>query len=97
MGKKNGRLFLNIPDEFFDKAREALAPQLEAKAREVAASVDGKTGVLVRKDRKGRPVALVTLMEPDGVRRQVREGVLTRAAAQAGLDVRRYTAKEGGG
>lgn len=96
MGGKNGKLFLNIPEDWFDQVREAMIPELESAANRVASRVDGKTGVRMQRDRKGRPVALITLQEPNGVLRQVKRGVLTRAAAQEGLDVRRYTAKGGG-
>lgn len=96
MGGKNGKLFLNIPEDWFDQVREAMIPELESAANRVASRIDGKTGVRIQRDRKGRPVALITLQEPNGVLRQVKRGVLTRAAAQEGLDVRRYAAKGGG-
>ena len=93
MGKKNGKLFIDIPDSWFDDVREGLAPELEAAAKRVASNIDGKTGVRMQRDRQGRPVAMVTLQEPGGIARQVKNGVMTRAAAQAGLDVKRYTTK----
>ena len=93
MARKNGKLFLDIPDSWFDDVREALAPELEAAAKRVAASIGGETGVRMQRDRKGRPVALITLQEPGGIARQVKSGVMTRAAAQAGLEVKRYTTK----
>lgn len=85
-------MFLNIPDSWFEKAEEMLVPQLESKGREVSSNVSSQyeTGVLVRKDRNGRPVALVSLMHPNGVLIQAKDGVLTRAAAQAGLKTGRY-------
>ena len=43
-----------------------------------------------KRDRNGRPVALVALTEPNGVAIQSKYGTLTRAAAEEGADVHRY-------
>lgn len=43
-----------------------------------------------KRDRHGRPVALVSLTEPNGVAIQAKHGTLTRAAAEEGADVHRY-------
>lgn len=41
----------------------------------------------------GRPVSVVTIIHPSGMARQAKDGVLTRAAAENGMDV---TRTEGG-
>lgn len=86
------KMFIQLPDSWFEKVEEAMVPDLEAKAREVAGNIPDKyeSGVLIRRDRNGKPVALVSLMEPHGALLQARDGVLTRAAAQAGLKTGRY-------
>lgn len=89
---KVGKPTLDIPDEWYRENLKALAPQLAAKARAVASAVQGDVPVTVtqKTDRKGRPVALVTLAHAKGLAMQAKEGTLTRAAASQGLDVHRY-------
>lgn len=88
--KKRPQVYLS--DEWFTRAEEELVPDLEAKAREIAGNVPSKydTGVLLRRDRNGKPVALISLQHPQGVAIQAKNGTLTRAAANAGVDVHRY-------
>lgn len=50
---------------------------------------DVPVGLLMKVDKMGSPVGLVTIMHPSGLARQARDGVLTRAAAYGGLDVTR--------
>ncbi|PRQ10631.1 hypothetical protein C1Y63_10580 [Corynebacterium sp. 13CS0277] len=38
----------------------------------------------------GRPVSVVRIPHPGGLASQAKHGTLTRAAAQCGLDVKRY-------
>lgn len=91
MAKKDPELWLDIPDEWYQEALELTEPDLEATANEVARSITGvETTVTMRKDRNGRPVALVTLAEAKGIAMQAKHGTLTRAAAAKGLDVTRY-------
>lgn len=91
MAKKDPGLWLDIPDEWFMDLLERAEPDLEAKANEVANSITGvETTVTMRKDRNGRPVALVTLAEAKGIAMQAKHATLTRAAAAQGLDVHRY-------
>lgn len=79
--------------------REILAMQADATAaagEQVADAVraqvpaDVRVDVEHKTDPEGRPVALVTIAHPSGLARQAKDGVLTRAAAAAGLDVKRY-------
>jgi hypothetical protein len=60
-------------------------------AREIAANVTAQrpgTTVAVRYYTSDRSAASVTITEPEGRLLQVRDGILTRAAASAGLEVR---------
>ena len=68
------------------------APLVEQAAKQVASNIPAKyrTGTLSRLDRKGRPVTLVALQEPNGVALQAKYGLMTKAAAEAGLDIHRY-------
>lgn len=73
-------------------ALKLIVPDLERVAREIQAHVPAgyEVGVLIENDRTGRPVAMVAIMEPWGLAAQAKHGILTRAAAAAGLDVHRY-------
>lgn len=86
------KMFIKLPDSWFEQVEEAMVPDLEAAAREVAGNIPSEyeSGVLSRRDRNGRPVVLVTLMEPHAALLQARYGILTRAAAQAGIKTGRY-------
>ncbi|MDK8242583.1 hypothetical protein [Corynebacterium coyleae] len=76
-------------------ARKELSSQVAAKGsaiRDAAASQvpdDVPVGMMMKEDKMGSPVALVTIMHPAGLALQARAGVLTRAAASSGLDVTR--------
>lgn len=89
---KVGKMRLNIPDEWFEAVEDANVDYLEAKARQAGANLPAKydSGVLMRRDRNGRPVALLALMHPRGALLQAKSALLTRAAAQAGIEVNRY-------
>lgn len=90
MAKKDPGLILNLPEEWYMDLLERTEPDLEATANAVANSISGvKTTVMMRKDRNGRPVALVALAEAKGIAMQAKESTLTRAAAAQGLDVHR--------
>lgn len=98
---KVGKPYLNIPDGWFRRVKEENVSVLESAANAVASSLrstakgngGGSPEVIVsmKKNRKGDPVALVLLAEPNGVAQQVKRGVVTRAAASNGLDVHRYS------
>lgn len=76
-------------------AQKELAGVVSAKAGAIrdAASAqvpdDVPVGMMMKEDKMGSPVALVTIMHPAGLALQARAGVLTRAAASSGLDVTR--------
>lgn len=71
-----------------EKAGEAVADNLRAK---LPADVPVKVTSFVNES--GRPVTMVTITHPSGMPRQARDGVMTRAAAETGLDIRRYEAE----
>lgn len=71
--------------------QKSVAPQLKEVGEKVAAGIPGaETGVELGLDRNGRPVVRVAITQPDGLEIQARTGVLTRSAAQQGLDIHRY-------
>lgn len=70
-----------------------LEPQLGAAGKAIASKLpaDQNPGTLERRDRNGRPVCLVAMRTPDALKVQALTGVLTRATASMGLDVKRYS------
>lgn len=86
-------------DRLMKWVRKNHAGTVSSAAHKVAASVRRKVpkGVeVVVNDHisaAGRPVSVVTIIHPSGLGLQARKGVLTRAAAENGLDVSR---SEGG-
>lgn len=93
MAKDDG-LWLDIPDEWYQDVLEQTAGDVEAVARAAAASITGvETTVTMKRDREGRPVAMLTLAEAKGAAHQAKYGTLTRAAASHGLRVVRYPPK----
>lgn len=70
-----------------------LEPQVGAAGKAIASELpaDQNPGTLERRDRNGRPVCLVAMRTPEALKVQARTGVLTRAAASKGLDVKRYS------
>jgi hypothetical protein len=82
---------LKLDSKGLDKAMQAvIAPQLEAAAKKVAAAIPRPTAVQMGLDRNGRPLAMVAITTPNGLAIQARTGVLTRAAAEQGMDIHRY-------
>lgn len=73
---------------------DILEPQLEARARAAMAGVRAPDGtpatVTMKRDKHGRPVAMMTIPHPSGLAMQAKNGALTRAAASQGMDVHRY-------
>lgn len=93
MAKDDG-LWLDIPDEWYQDVLEQTAGDVEAVAKAAAASItDVETTVTMKRDREGRPVAMLTLAEAKGAAMQAKHGTLTRAAASQGLRVVRYPPK----
>ncbi|MHD0024506.1 hypothetical protein ACQX2E_09580 [Corynebacterium diphtheriae] len=77
-----------------DFLAENYSDELAAVTKSVAASVDVPDDVevitKVDRDRTGRPRGMVTIAHPGGLAMQAKHGVLTKAAAENGLDIRRY-------
>jgi hypothetical protein len=64
---------------------------VDSAARDIARNVEAQrpeTTVEVRRFTTDRAAASVTIAEPEGRLLQVRDGILTRAASAAGLEVR---------
>lgn len=74
-----------------------VTPALERAAKQVESNLPSgyRTGVVMGKDRTGRPRAMIAVMEPFGLQAQAKRGLLTRAAAKAGLDIHRYPIEGG--
>ena len=100
---KAGKAYVNIPDSFFEAIENDHLDKLESTANAVAkrieseakrrlprSSVDPESMVVMTRNDKGRAVAIVYLQHPGGLALQARHGVMTRAAVEQGLDVRRY-------
>ena len=100
---KAGKAYVEIPDSFFaaieadhldelESTANAVAKRIEsdAKQRLPKSSVDPESMVVMSRNDKGRAVAIVYLQHPGGLALQARHGVMTRAAVEQGLDVRRY-------
>lgn len=85
------RMRLDLP-AFTQFLGEGVRPQLEAAGRRVQAGVPSNvpTDMRVTMNKKGRLAAVVTIVHPSGVSRQLKDGVLTGAAARNGLEVTRY-------
>nr|WP_304503763.1 hypothetical protein [Corynebacterium lemuris] len=73
-----------------------VADDIERAGEEVAANLRAKlpddvpVKVTSFINESGRPVTMVTITHPSGLARQAKDGVVTRAASEAGLDIRRY-------
>ncbi|MDO5534161.1 MAG: hypothetical protein Q4F65_05880 [Propionibacteriaceae bacterium] len=92
MARGGMRLRLNSPGVV--AWLRSLEPMMMATAQEVAANADTDLPVDVHMSqglKDDRPVPVVTIAHAAGLASQAKHGTLTRAAAQAGLDVRRYS------
>lgn len=90
MGQKPN-LVLSVPSPEFEKIlAQTSKPALKNVAHEVSDSINAPTNVSVFNNEQGRAVAMVTVVHPKGMAMQAKHGALTRAAAKAGLDVKRY-------
>ncbi|AMJ43686.1 hypothetical protein [Corynebacterium stationis] len=87
--------FTFAPDDF-DELMKIVQPQVdeagEAVHKAVTARVPGDVPVTSTSQigDNGRPVSLVTIAHASGLARQAKSGVLSRAAAEVGLEVTRY-------
>lgn len=85
---------VKLTRQFFDQAREALAPRLEKTGDKVASRAESlsglPTGVEFERDYNGDWRALVTITHVSGKLAQIEKGALTKAAAAEGLRVDRY-------
>ena len=93
---KAGNPRFKLNRKAFPELMKIVQPDVQENADAVAASVrsrlpkDVEVGVMDIMNENGRPVSLVTIMHPSGMARQAKSGVLTRAAAERGLEVTRY-------
>lgn len=85
-------LRLNIPSPEFEKVLTTTSkPALRDAGNAVASNIQGiPVNVSVGNNRNGRAAAFVTLLHPKAIASQIKYGTLTRAAARAGLEVKRY-------
>ena len=96
---KKPKLRLNTAD--FSKLMPLVRGDVDSAGRRLAESVRAKVpgdvpvSVQQRTDENGRPVSLVTITHASGLARQAKHGVLTRSAAELGLEVTRYTERGG--
>ena len=82
---------LKLDSKGLNKALEQIiAPKLEAAARKTAAAIPYTTAVEMGLDRNGRPLAMLAIARPNGLAIQAKTGILTRAAAEQGMDIHRY-------
>lgn len=70
-----------------DEVRDAIHGLAESIADEVRDSVEAENGVVVDDYTTDRAASSVTIRDAQGKLWQVRDGVLTRAAAGVGLEV----------
>lgn len=95
MAKRSRGGFFFAPDDFGD-VMEMLRPQVVEAAGRVRDSAESKVPDDVpvtateSTGNDGRPVVLVTIAHPSGLPRQAKDGVLTRSAAESGLEVTRH-------
>lgn len=93
------RFKINLSSPGVKKAMRGFSAEIarlgESVASTVRNSVPEDVPVVVKhgENRNGRPVSVVTIAHPSGLPRQAKRGVLTRAAAEHGLDIRRYAPK----
>lgn len=93
---KAGKVTFHLNKEEVAKLFPQYKGMVHDKAEEVAANVRRNVpdGVEVHVNdhtaRDGRPVSTVVIAHPSGLARQAKDGVLTRSAAEAGLETTRY-------
>lgn len=93
---KAGKPTFRLNKKEFAKIAELVRPQVESAGRAVGertrSKVPDDVPVRVRNgtSNTGRPHSIVGIFHPSGLPRQAKHGVLTSAAAEAGLEVTRY-------
>lgn len=86
-------LRLKPPVEAFGHAlSEGSKPQLHQAALSVAAGLPANLAVNINvtNNRKGRAIAILTVAHPGALAMQIKNGLITGAAANVGLEVKRY-------
>lgn len=77
-----------LKDHFTDdlvRAADEVADSVKNKLPDDV-PVEVSTGV----GKNGRPYSMVTIAHPSGIARQIKNGTLTRSAAELGYKIRRY-------
>lgn len=86
-----GKFTLRLDSEGINNwLRSNAPPILQDAAEAVAAGIDGPVDIYQEVGRNGRPYALVVFAHPKALLSQAKHGTMTRAAAEAGVDVTRY-------
>lgn len=90
MGKKD-RMRYSLGPKFFARAFDDLEPNLKRTGDKIAGDVAGyEADSMIKRDRNGRPVALVALKHPNGRAIEAKHGTLSRAARRAGAHYHPY-------
>lgn len=93
---KAGKPKFRLNKKQFAEVAELVRPAVEASGRAVAAKAEARlppdipVKVQTGTARTGRPQAIVGIYHISGLPRQAKNGVLTKAAAECGLEVTRY-------
>lgn len=93
---KSGKITFKLNKAEFRKIMAQQRGATHSAAKKIAGNVKKRLpdGVPVtlqdRTDKNGRPVTLVTVAHASGMARQAKDGILTRSAAEAGMEVKRY-------
>lgn len=82
----------NLPPEFFEQLLASVEPMVQKAGQRVASGVpaDMDADVQMKKDKNGRPVALVAMRNPQARAAEAKHGYLIRSAVSSGLDIHRY-------
>lgn len=82
----------NLPPEFFEQLVASAEPLVQQAGQRVASGVpaDMDADVQMKKDKNGKPVALVAMRNPQARAAEAKHGYLIRSAVSSGLDIHRY-------
>jgi hypothetical protein len=82
----------NLPDDFWQQLLEAATPLVQQAGQRVASGVPAEMNADVRmkKDKGGKPVALVAMRVPQARAAEAKHGYLIQSAVSSGLDIHRY-------
>jgi hypothetical protein len=82
----------NLPDDFWQQLLEAATPLVQQAGQRVASGVPAEMNADVRmkKDKGGKPVALVAMLVPQARAAEAKHGYLIQSAVSSGLDIHRY-------